>query len=360
MLAEARLSSLLDTAVDGIIIVDENASIVAFNKACERLFGYAAAEILKRGVDIILPCLADSDRHGRFGPGCVREVSGRHRDGTIFPVELLVGQATTSDERQFVGILRDLRPRRAIEERLSQLQAELPRLARAVAMEEIGAALAHDFNQPLTALMLYMQAIERANASQVSGVPVSESSLSILGKALREVERAGQVIHRTRRFASNRNPVRHRINLNTLVEDAVELNLLSGPPGIKVVRRLAPDPAPVSVDPVQIQQVVLALVRRAVDAASNQQEPDVRVETNHANGVAAVEVEDNGPGISSDVATDLFSAPPSSKGEEPGLSLAISRTIAQNHGGDLVVGPGGHGRGTRLTLRLPLVSRPAG
>src|SRR5262249_23603400 len=249
----------------------------------------------------------------------------------IFPVELLVGPATTSDERQFVGILRDLRPRRAIEERLNQLQAELPRLARAAAMEEIGAALAHDFNQPLTALMLYMQAIERANASQVSGVPVPESSLSILGKALREVERAGQVIQRTRRFASNGISVRRRIDLNALVENAVELNLLSGPPGIKVARRLAPDPAPVSVDPVQIQQVVLALVRRAVDAASSQQEPDVRVETNHANGVAAVEVEDNGPGISSDVATDLFSATPSAESEDPGLSLAISRTIAQNH-----------------------------
>src|SRR5215470_15787102 len=231
MLAEARLSSLLDTAVDGIIIVDENASIVAFNKAGERLFGYAAADILKRGVDIILPDLADSDRHGRLGSGCVHELTGRHRDGTIFPVQPLVGPATTSDERQFVGILRDLRPRRAIEERLNQLQAELPRLARAVAMEEIGAALAHDFNQPLTALMLYMQAIERANASQVSGVPVPESSLSILGKALREVERAGQVIQRTRRFASNGISVRRRIDLNALVENAVELNLLSGPPG---------------------------------------------------------------------------------------------------------------------------------
>jgi two-component system, LuxR family, sensor kinase FixL len=360
MLAEARLSSLLDTAVDGIIIVDQDGSILAFNKACESLFGYGAADMLNRGADIILPCLADGDqRRRRFASDRAHAVTGRHRDGTLFPIELLIGEATTPDVRQFVGILRDLRPRRTIEERLSQLQADLPRLARVAAMDEVSAALAHDFNQPLTALMLYTQAIERANASEASGVPVLESSLSILSKALREVERAGQVIQRMRRFASNRQPVRRQVNLNALVEDVIELSFLCKPHGIKIARRLASGLAPVLVDPVQIQQVVLALLQRAVDAAGNQNEPDVRVETNHANGVAVVEVVDNGPGISSEAISEQLWVSLSPEGGEPGLSLALLKIIAQNHGGDLIVGPEGHERGTRLMLQLPLARRPA-
>lgn len=169
--SEARLMSVLNTAVDGIIVIDEHAHILVYNNACEKLFGYTAAEVLGQNVKVIMP-RDYSDAHDRYMDnykrtghrkiiGIGREVRGRHKDGTEFPVELSVGEASTPDGRQFIGILRDLRSRKEAEQRVNELQADLVHLARVSAMDEMGAALAHELNQPLTAIMLYMQGIAR-------------------------------------------------------------------------------------------------------------------------------------------------------------------------------------------------------
>ncbi len=117
---EARLLSVLDTAVDAIIVIDENARVLVYNKACERLFGYPAADMIGRNVKAIMPprysSVHDSyiDNYRRTGEaqiiGIGRQVEAMHRDGTVFPVDLSVGEATTPDGRQFTGILSDGRP----------------------------------------------------------------------------------------------------------------------------------------------------------------------------------------------------------------------------------------------------------
>ncbi|MGA7426152.1 MAG: PAS domain S-box protein, partial [Rhodoplanes sp.] len=173
-ISDAQLLSVLDTAADGIIIIDARGVVITFNKACERLFGYSAAEVIGQNVKMIMP--SDLARvHDNYinnylttGErkiiGIGREVKGQHRDGTLIPVHLSVGEASTSAGRQFIGILRDLRARNESEQRLNQLQTDLVRMARVSAIDEMGAALAHELNQPLTALMLYLQAVERACA----------------------------------------------------------------------------------------------------------------------------------------------------------------------------------------------------
>jgi two-component system sensor kinase FixL len=362
------LSSVLDTAVDGIMVIDDRGHILVYNKACERLFGYTASEV--RGLNIKEMMPSDySGEHDRYISNYVdtgvrkiigigREVRGRHKDGTVFPVELSVGEAQTPEGRQFIGIMRDLRPRKEAERRLNQLQADLLHMARVSAMDEMGAALAHELNQPLTAVMLYLQAVSRAQ-SQPQKPGMAEVTKTVLEKAVREAERAGNIIQRMRHFVEKREPERRVVDINPLIEDAVELTMLGHRRSTRVLRRLAPDLPRVAVDPVQIQQIIVNLVRNALEAVKTRDAPQVRVATVLRDGQVMVDVEDNGPGVPPDAMHNLFKAFATSKRTGLGLGLAISRTIAQNHGGDLLVDPGGDGRGARFTLALPLAVEEA-
>lgn len=355
---------MLDTAVDGIIVIDEQARILVFNKACEKLFGFKAAEMLGRNIKAIMP-REYAEHHDRFIAdyirtgvakiiGVGREVHGQHRDGAVFPIELSVGEAITPLGRQFIGVIRDLRPRKEAEQRLSQLQGELLHLARVSAMDEMGGALAHELNQPLTALMLYLQAVVRTIKRQGSDGPFTEQVMGILNKAVHEAERAGNIIQRMRHFIEKRDPQRRLVDLGPLIDDAIELTLLGSKPGVRVTRDLPPNLPGVMVDPVQVQQIVVNLVRNACEALKGQEAPEVRVSARNEGGSLVLDIEDNGPGIPPDSVPNLFKAFSTSKRSGLGLGLAISRTIAQNHGGDLTVDPGGNGRGACFQLHLPL------
>lgn len=367
--SEARLLSVLDTAVDGIIVSDDKARILIFNKACERLFGFTASEVIGRNMNMLMP--PDyGDAHDGFLSnykntgvrkiiGIGREVRARHRDGTVFPVELSVGEAQTPDGRQFIGILRDVRARKEAEQRLNQLQTDLLHMARVSAMDEMGAALAHELNQPLTAVMLYLQAIGRAQTkAQQAGTAIDFDKLMrpVLDKAVKEAERAGNIIQRMRQFVEKREPERRQRDLNALVDDAVELTLLGYRRGTRVTRDLQDDLPPVTVDAVQIQQIVVNLVRNALEAVKGVAEPIISVRTRVDGRTIKLTVGDNGPGVPAEALPNLFRAFSTSKRTGLGLGLAISRTIAQNHGGDLVVDPGGDGRGAAFTLELPDLS----
>jgi two-component system sensor kinase FixL len=363
-MSESQLTSVLDTAVDGILVIDEFGTVLMYNKACEGLFGYPAAEALGRNVKAIMPPeYADDhdvylknyrDTGHRKIIGIGREVKAKHRDGTIIPVHLSVGEARTEGHRQFIGILRDLRARNESEQRLKELQANLVRMARVSAIDEMGAALAHELNQPLTALMLYLQAVERACAKlpAVNQLPISV--LGILEKAVREAERAGSIIQRMRQFVEKRDPVRRLLAFNPLIEDAIELTVLGSRPGTRIKRTMGPDLPQVLVDPVQIQQVVVNLVRNALEAVKDCEIQDVHVSTQRTDLGVAMSVRDSGPGISRDLVPEMFKAFSSSKSQGLGLGLTISRTIAQTHGGRLTVDPGGNGQGACFTLELPL------
>jgi two-component system sensor kinase FixL len=245
--SDARLSSFLDTAVDAILVINERGEILVYNRACEVLFGYAPSEALGQTVHMIMP--ADyALAHDRYMSnymetgvrkiiGIGREVRARHRDGTEFPVELSVGEANTPEGRQFIGIIRDLRSRKEAERRLNELQADLVHIARVSAMDEMGAALAHELNQPLTAIMLYLQAATRtlARAEQAGEPPSVKAFKPVLEKAVHEAERAGNIINRMRHFVEKREPQRRVCDLNGLIVEASELILLGprNPPRIR-------------------------------------------------------------------------------------------------------------------------------
>ncbi len=360
--SEARLSSVLDIAVDGILVIDEEARILVFNKACERLYGYAAAEVIGRSASMLMP--EDHPYRGNVpayveqlvnAAGVTREEMARHCDGSLFPVEVSLGQAVTREGRQFIAIVRDLRPRREIEARLAQLQSDLLQMARVSAMDEMGAAVAHELNQPLTALMLYLQAVARSSEKLTGGDgAVQPQLLAILEKAVHEAERAGAIVQRMRQFVERHEPARQLVDLRPLLDEAIDLIQLGNWPRPDITRDFAADLPAVLVDPVQIQQILVNLLRNALRAVKDHATPEIRVTVRTGANLVAVAVTDNGAGIPAERVPTLFKAFASNKGSGLGLGLAISRTIAQTHGGDLTVDPGGDGRGACLTLHLPL------
>jgi len=364
-LAEARLESVLDTAVDGIIVIDSAGSILMFNKACEKLFGYSAADILGKNVKNLMPTRFSDDHDSYLSSylktgnakiiGMGREVAGMHRDGTVFPIELSVGESDTSDGMQFIGIIRDLRSRKNIESRLANLQSELLLLTRIGAMDEMGAAVAHELNQPLTALLLYLQAANRK--IQAIGKPeiIGEKTLEVLEKAMREAQRAGNIVRRMRQFVERREPQRKSVHVAQLIEEAIEVATLGRRPNELEVRRADhTDNMLVRVDPVQIQQVLINLLRNAWQAISNQETKWIEITSKIADGNLIIEVRDSGPGIPHEYRDNLFKAFSSTKRHGVGLGLSISKTILQNHGGELTFHPGGGGQGATFILQLPV------
>lgn len=367
--SDARWASILNTAVDGIIVIDEEARIMIFNRACERMFGYSAAEVVGRNVSLLMPPEHAETHDAYVGSYCRtghrkiigigREVRARHRDGTLFPIDLSVGEAQTRDGRQFVGILRDLTSRKDAERRLNELQADLIRLARVSALDEMGSALAHELNQPLTAIMLYLQAVGRefARAKEVGHTPEADDRAdAILEKARREAQRAGSIIQRIRSLVEKRAPERKEVDLNAIVDDAVDLTVIGQDRNVTVLRDYQAGLPLILVDPVQVQQVVVNLVRNAYEAVKGRKGARIVVSTGSEDRSLVIAIEDNGPGIPRERVTDLFQAFKTGKRSGMGLGLAISRTIAQNHGGDLTLDPGGEDRGARFVIRLPIAA----
>ncbi|MEJ8570998.1 PAS domain S-box protein [Microbaculum marinum] len=367
--SDARLASVLNTAVFGIIVIDETGRILVYNRACEQLFGWTAAEAAGRNVKLIMPpdYAREHDTYLRnylethvpkiIGIG--REVRAQHKDGEVFPVQLAVGEAETQDGRQFIGILRDLRPEFEAAERLAELQSQLVRIARINAVDEMGATLAHELNQPLTALMLYLQAVSRAATRLTETEALPKGVSDILDKALAEADRAGKIIHRMRRFVEKREVEHQPADLAMLVEEAIEFTAIgSKAREVTIERRIAEGLPSVDVDPVQIQQIVVNLLRNAIDAVGGSDPKIIVVEIALRKGNVALSVEDSGPGIDPQIFPELFRAFATGAKGGVGLGLAISRSIAQSHGGDLYADPGGSGKGARFTLELPALGPP--
>lgn len=365
--AEAWFHSLLDTAVDGIIVTDAAGRILAFNKACENLFGYSAAEILGKGIYHIMP-RREAASHGKHLSrymetgekriiGVGRELSARHRDGDEFPIELSIGEADTTSGRQFIGIIRDLRGRKQAEARQRQLQGELEHLSRVSAMNELGSAIAHELNQPLTAIMLYLQvAVRQDGASKMD-----KETLETLSKAAHEAERAGKILRSMRRFVEKREMERRAVDVSDVIKEVIELMRHALQEQKIRLKFLLPDaPAMVSADAIQIQQVLINLIRNAMSALKELKERHILIEASLHEGCLEVGVEDSGPGIDPDKLPLLFQAFASNSTGGMGLGLAISRSIAQRHDGDLTVGESRHHSGARFVLRLPLVDKDSG
>jgi len=498
--AELEFRSLLDAAVDAIVVIDHKGTVEQFSAAAERVFGYAAEEVVGRNVNILMPepYRSEHDHYlARYNAtreariiGIGREVRARRKDGGIFPCELAVGQVAGIDPPRFIGFIRDITLRKQAEERLRrseselrlaqelanlgnyvmhldgsepdyyspqlcrilgigtldenvalptllqrwvhpsdrekldeamcdlnsaqaacdaeyrilrddgsvrhlhhiaqvtrdphgaghkhvgtihdvterrqtedearQLQERLTHFSRLSTMGEMAAGLAHEINQPLSAIATYAQACQRfLKSPHRDDADILESLEQINAQALR----AGEVIRRLRNFVKNREVTREPVDCNRLLDDLRTLAETDARlHNVKLRIEAEPGLPTVYADPIQLQQVVLNLVRNAIDAMSEAPETrrEVLLSTRRLpDGEIEIVVSDYGTGLAPEAAEHLFNPFFTTKAGGTGLGLAISRSIVRAHGGRLWHTPN-EGVGARFHFTLPVSPAPKG
>ena len=361
-LSHAHLRSVLATVPDAMIIIDDGGIIRSFSAAAERLFRFAAGEVQGRNVNMLMPDPYHREhdsyltRYLMTGErkiiGVGRVVVGRRKDGGTFSMELAVGEVLLGGKRQFIGFVRDLTQRREGERLLHEVQSELLHISRLSTMGEMASSLAHELNQPLSAIANYLQGSKRLlQNSRDERAPVV---MDAMDKAAEQALRAGQVIQRLRDFVARGETEKRIESIKKLVAEASALALVAAKDHlVRVDLRLDPAIDLVLVDKIQVQQVLLNLLRNALEAMQSSERRELHVSTSPVDdSMVAVDVADTGCGISSDVASRLFQPFVTTKRQGMGVGLSISRTIIESHGGQITVRPNpGGGTIFRFTLR---------
>lgn len=339
---EAHLRSILETIPDAMIVIDGRGAILSFSAAAERMFGYREDEVLGENVSVLMPS-PDREQHDRYigdyldtGDrkiiGIGRVTTARHRDGATFPIHLHVGEALIDGQRVFTGFIRDLTERQQTELRLHDLQSQLAHVSRVTAMGTLATSIAHELNQPLTAVANYVE-----TSRDLLAAPTPET-LEIVREALTECAeqsvRAGQIVRRLRDFISRGESERRVESLSRVVNEASALALVdAGVRASEVELRLDRKADKVLIDRIQVQQVLLNLIRNAIEAMADSKVQRLRITSRGEGEEVHVTIEDSGPGLAPEVAAQLFQPFVSTKAAGMGLGLSICQTIVAGHGG---------------------------
>ena len=359
---EAHLQSILDTVPSAMIVIDDLGIIRSFSTAAERLFEYRPEEAIGKNVKILMPSPYQENHDGYLEHykttgkkrviGIGRVVVGERKSGSTFPMELSVGEMKSGNQRFFTGFVRDLTERQRTERRLQELQSELVHISRLTAMGEMASTLAHELNQPLSAIANYIKGSCRLleNNTDEQSAQIRDAMQAAADQAVR----AGQIIRRLRDFVSRGESERTIENIAKLIEEASALALVGiKDQNIRVRYQMDTSVNLVMTDKVQIQQVLLNLIRNSVEAMAETKQREIVIATVPTeDGMVEVSVSDTGPGIAPEIAQALFQPFVTTKRQGMGVGLSISRTIVESHGGKIWVEENPTGGTTfRFTLR---------
>ncbi|HEX2942350.1 MAG TPA: PAS domain S-box protein, partial [Rhodopila sp.] len=359
---EALLRSILDTVPDALIVINAEGCIESCSMAAEQLFGYGAAEVAGRGIGALfaetelldhdIPHLAASGREQGRVPARAQVMVGRRKDGTTFPLELAVGQVNLPDARLFTVFVRDLTERRAHERRINELQAELIHVARLNDLGQLVSALAHEVNQPLTAVMTYLSAIRRLIAAEKP-----EPALQAVEKTFAQADRARQIIQRLRELARKGATERRAEDLPNTIEEAGALALLGVSPEPRLEIQVDANATTAVIDKVQVQQVLLNLMRNAAEAMVGSSRRELVVSTARLGDMVEISVADSGPGLPDSIRSRLFEPFNTTKPNGMGVGLSVCRSIVEAHGG-VMCAESAQGGGTVFRFTVPRADHP--
>lgn len=360
---EAHLESILNTVPDATVVIETDGTIVTFNAAAVRQFGYGPDEAVGRNVSMLMPSPYQEQHDGYLARylqtgekriiGMDRVVVGRRRDGSTFPMTLAVGEMRSGGKTYFTGFIHDLTEREESAARLQEVQGELARLARLNELGEMASTLAHELNQPLSAITNYVQGSARL-LETVDGDNAMRARAALLETSKQSL-RAGDIIRHLREFVTRGDTDKQPEDIKKLVEEAGALALVgSRELGVKSVFEFDGEGL-VMADRVQIQQVLINLMRNAVEAMRDSPRRELVVRTRRTGpGLICVEVEDTGPGVSDEIAGQLFRPFVTTKPGGMGIGLSISKRIVESHGGTISVQPNAAG-GAMFAVTLPVM-----
>jgi two-component system sensor kinase FixL len=345
------LEAIFQSAVDGIIVIDARARVEAFNPAAQRLFGYTEQEMLGQNVNMLMPSPYREEHDGyvsRFLAtgekriiGIGREVIGRRKDGSTFPLHLSVGEMRIGGESKFAGILHDLSARVHLEEQLRE-QAALSRLG------EMAAVVAHEVKNPLTGIR---------GAIQVIGgrLPAGSKDAAIAKEIVSRIDALNDLMKDLLLFA--RPPQPHKAAIDPLSLARTVADLLRGDPTLSALTiDVTGSSIPVHADGELMKIVIQNLLLNAAHATQGQGE--IRVTVTSLDGRCRIDIADNGPGIPLHVREKLFTPFFTTKARGTGLGLSTARRFLEAHEGTIVVKCPPEG-GTTVTLELPATHVPA-
>lgn len=360
-----RSKTVLDTAVDGIVTIDEHGIIQSCNASLQKLFGYTAKELVGNNVRMLMPSPYAENHDGYLQRyletgekriiGIGREVTGKRKDGSEFPLELAVGEFIENGQHFFTGFTRDITDRRKAEQEARAHLNELAHVTRLSTIHNLASGIAHEINQPLTAIVTMAQALLR---TQRAGRDDPEMLESTLEKIVRQSVRASNIIQQMREFIGKKKEgekLPHDIdaiisNVLQLVEHEIERN------NIRVHTQFDCGGTPVQVNRIQIEQVVMNLVQNAIEAMADiNRDRFLTIKTRrHRDNSPFVEVmiADTGPGLP-EKTEHIFEPFFSTKSGGMGQGLSISRSIIETHGGTIKADPN-HDHGAVFTFTLTL------
>jgi two-component system sensor kinase FixL len=343
---EAQLRSILETLPDAMVVIDRHGLILQFSAAAEALWGYRSEDVVGQHFTMLSP---ESERQNyrrllehfvETGDGILGEVLNgvaEAADGRSFPIETRTGVANSDGEMLLTVFVRDLAEQLATEARISDLSNEMAHVSRQSAMSELAADLAHELNQPLSATSNFLAAAKMLLERGESAERIAE----LLKMGSEQTQRAGDIIRRMRAFMARGEVEMRAESIERTVRDAADL-LLVGPNRLRLRLSydLASDVRLMLADRVQVQQVLVNLVRNATEAMKDCDESARQVTISSRkieDQMVEIAVADNGPGIPAHVLENLFTrfTTTKSSGGGMGIGLSISKRIIEAHGGTL-------------------------
>ena len=367
--AEERLKLVVDGSPIGKLVCSSNGLITLANLRVEHMFGYAHDELLGQNIDILMPQAlrtAHAQHRRNFVDdaetrpmGEVRDLFGLRKDGSEVPVEIGLTPIEMNDTLHVLVSITDITERRRMEQESALQRAELAHLSRVTLLGELSGSLAHELNQPLTAVLSNAQAALRFLDHTPPNLGEVRDSLVHI---VENDKRASEVIRRLRSMLRKEKQDYDALAINEIVHDVLRLinsDILNR--GISASTELAPDLPTISGDRVQLQQVLLNLVINACDAMQGMPgERTLTVRTFLAAGPAIeVAISDVGQGIPADDLERIFNPFVTTKSEGIGLGLAICRSIIQSHHGKLWA-TNNEGRGSTLHFTIPASADASG